>query len=294
MHYRNVGDMQYYIARAQRRLGHQSYVIGAKKALNPRNFHYDHLIDKNIQTVGRILTSFDAYHFYFGDFLPGATECFFLRMLRRSVFHHYCGSEAMAKKLPPLHRLSDARFVHSPQLLSFVPDAYFVPIAIDLTIWRPSPRIREENSSREITILHGPSDIYVKGSKSVIKAVKRLKSEGYTIRLIQPRNVRHRDMISLFNQADIVVDQLLLGWYGAFSVEAMAMEKPVCVYVREEWESYLPSTPYLNSNVKNITENLRTLVEDEALRRDLGVEGREFCKKFHDSMRVTKQIMKFY
>ena len=31
----------------------------------------------------------------------------------------------------------------------------------------------------------------------------------------------------MYAQADLVVDQVLIGWYGALAVETMAMGKPV-------------------------------------------------------------------
>jgi predicted Zn-dependent protease with MMP-like domain len=44
----------------------------------------------------------------------------------------------------------------------------------------------------------------------------------------------------MYRQADLVIDQLLVGWYGSVAVEAMKMGKPVAVYIREEDLSFIP------------------------------------------------------
>ena len=44
-----------------------------------------------------------------------------------------------------------------------------------------------------------------------------------------------------YRDADIVVDQLLAGWYGGFAVEAMALGKPVIAYLRESDLHHVPA-----------------------------------------------------
>ena len=44
----------------------------------------------------------------------------------------------------------------------------------------------------------------------------------------------HGEALGRLAAADLVVDQLVLGWYGAVAVEAMALGRPVLAYIRED------------------------------------------------------------
>ena len=50
----------------------------------------------------------------------------------------------------------------------------------------------------------------------------------------------HAEAMKLYAQADLVIDQLLAGWYGGFAVETMAMGKPVVCYIRAEDLQFVP------------------------------------------------------
>ncbi len=45
-------------------------------------------------------------------------------------------------------------------------------------------------------------------------------------------NKPNKEAIEIYKKADIVIDQVLVGWYGAFAVEVMKMGKPVAVFIR--------------------------------------------------------------
>jgi hypothetical protein len=44
----------------------------------------------------------------------------------------------------------------------------------------------------------------------------------------------------IYEKADLLVDQLLAGWYGGVAVEFMALGKPVVCYLRESDLRFLP------------------------------------------------------
>ena len=148
--------------------------------------------------------------------------------------------------------------------------------------------------SEGINIVHAPSNRAKKGTKYVIRAFNKLKGEGYKINLMLIENVPHNKAIEYYKQADIAVDQLLIGWYGVFSIECMALGKPVCVYIRDDLESYMPFSPMINTSPKNIVENLRVLIEDEKLRKEFGKKGRKYVKQVHDADKIAKRVFEVY
>ena len=48
------------------------------------------------------------------------------------------------------------------------------------------------------------------------------------------------EALQIYGSGDIIVDQLLAGWYGGFAVEAMALGKPVIAYLRAEDLTLIP------------------------------------------------------
>ena len=101
------------------------------------------------------------------------------------------------------------------------------------------PSVVPPKTTGPITILHAPTDPAKKGTRFVVDAVARLQRH-HPIRFVQVSNLPHAEALKLYPQADLVIDQLLAGWYGGFAVELMAMGKPVACYIRDEDLQFVP------------------------------------------------------
>ena len=77
--------------------------------------------------------------------------------------------------------------------------------------------------------------VNIKSTHIYLPLVERLMSLGYDIDLIIPEQVPNKEVRYLQAQADIVLDMLSYGWYGANAREAMMLGKPVICYIRPEW-----------------------------------------------------------
>ena len=126
-----------------------------------------------------------------------------------------------------------------------------------------------------------------------MKAVEDLKREGYEIELDLVRNLPHQEALKHYRQADIVVDQLLVGWYGVFAIECMALGKPVCVYIQREPEvpTCRPLCHWSQHHPSNLKEDLRKLIEDPALRKQIGKTARLFAEQEHDADKIAKYLV---
>jgi hypothetical protein len=87
--------------------------------------------------------------------------------------------------------------------------------------------------------VHAPTDRAAKGTNTILAALEHLKQK-YPLRIVLVENRSHTEALDMYRQADLVIDQLLVGWYGSVAVEAMKMGKPVAVYIREEDLSFIP------------------------------------------------------
>jgi glycosyltransferase involved in cell wall biosynthesis len=142
--------------------------------------------------------------------------------------------------------------------------------------------------------VHAASRRDCKGTRFAVKAVDRLINDGHKIDFSLIENTPHSQAMERYAKADIALDQFLIGAYGTFAIEMMALGKPVISYIRNGLYSRYGNPPILNANIDNLHERIKSLVEDEALRVRLGREGREYIKKVHDSKVVAKRLEGIY
>ncbi len=209
----------------------------------------------------------------------------------------YCKGifEKMKKKrIEKVQKYADNIYSVNPDILYNLPDfAEFMPYAnFDPKLY---PQKSQKQDDDTIKILHAPSNRAIKGTDYVLKTYERLKKENYKVELVLIENLPNDKAINLYQKADIVVDQLLAGWYGGFAVEAMALEKPVLCYLREKDLEFVPfkdKIPIINTTSETLYENLVNLIEDEKLRKEIGKKSRAYVEEIHDPIKIAKKLIK--
>jgi len=196
-------------------------------------------------------------------------------------------------------RRFDGVFALNPDILRSVPGARFLPYSnVDLDEWRPR-EAREEMRNRTVRIVHAPTNREIKGSEIIIDAVKALKEEGEDVELVLVEKLPHEQVRALYESADLLVDQMLIGWYGGVAVELMALAKPVVAFIRQEDLQFIPAQmkedlPIVSANTTNLKEVLRELVRDPARRHQIGRRSRAFVEKWHHPNVVGKMTTDAY
>ncbi len=193
--------------------------------------------------------------------------------------------------LPRMERV----FVLNPELVHDVPRAEFLPYAcVDVAALEVAP----PKTSGPITILHAPSDPSKKGTCFVRAAVERLQAE-FPIRFLQVSGLPHAQAMKLYPQADLVIDQVLGGWYGGFAVELMAMGKPVACYIRDEDLPAVPANmaaqlPLLRVRPDTLEEDLRRVISLCAEWPAWGQRSRQFVLRWHNPRRIAQAMIAVY
>jgi hypothetical protein len=189
-------------------------------------------------------------------------------------------------------RYADRAFHLNPDLRAWLPGSRFLPYAsVDVHSVTPEPRAP---AGETIRIAHAPSNREVKGTRHVLAAVEQLRAQGAAVELDLIEGVARKEVLRRVREADIVVDQLLSGWYGGFAVEAMALGKPVVCHIREavsEDNPFGAELPIVRATPATLAEQLRTLALDHALRARLGAQGRAFVERHHDPRRVAREVL---
>lgn len=129
--------------------------------------------------------------------------------------------------------------------------------------------------------LHCPTNRKLKGTDYIIKATSELKKEGYNILLRIIEKQPHEVVLKAIKEADVIIDQLLIGWYGMITVESWAMGKPVICYIRPDlWSKY--NVPVCPADPITIKDAMREMIKYPSTRNMWGKKGKEYVKQFHD------------
>jgi hypothetical protein len=128
----------------------------------------------------------------------------------------------------------------------------------------------------------------------VIAAVEALRAEGSEFDFVLLEGLPHGALLLELAEADIVIDQIVIGWYGVLAVEAMALGKAVVAYIRDDLVHEVPQGVLFNANPKTITERLRELVSSADLRAELGQTARRYVEAYHASEVVAAKLDAMY
>jgi hypothetical protein len=144
---------------------------------------------------------------------------------------------------------------------------------------------------RKIRILHAPSNNHYKGTKHVRDAINSLKSEYDNFEYIEKQGIPIEQLREVISSCDLIIDQLIVGYYGLFAVESMALGKPVIVYMRPDiWEKEKSFSPLYNANPDNILDILRSICKNPGQLNERGKSSRAYVEKFHDSGIIALDI----
>jgi glycosyltransferase involved in cell wall biosynthesis len=199
--------------------------------------------------------------------------------------------ERQRRYLRYLRDVVDRFVVQDPELAEAIPEATIIPRAIDLERW---PVVGVRPADRPL-VVHAPSDTAVKGTAILRRALTDLRREGLRFDVKLLRGVRHAEAVAWYRRADIVVDQLLIGWYGVVTLEALALGKPVVVHVRDDlYRSFAPEIPVANANPATVKDVLRELIASYERRRALAERARGFVEEVHDVRLVARALRSLY
>ena len=187
----------------------------------------------------------------------------------------------------------------NPDLMNVLPpSARFVPYGhIAVQEWEP----RYTQADRELLVFaHAPSNRKVKGTDLILEALTELGAEGHRFELHLIEGVRNDEALDLYRDADVVIDQLYAGWYGGVALEAMALGKPVVVYLRESDFTHLPESmaqelPFFQASPATIKDELRRILQmprEELVAR--AKRSRAFAERWHDPLAIAEGVAADY
>ncbi len=158
--------------------------------------------------------------------------------------------------------------------------------AIDAESIAHTPIVRNET---KLKVLHAPNHRAIKGTSAIEKAIEKLKSEGLEIELMLIEKKPNIEVLKAIEECDLVVEQLVIGWYAQFAIEAMAYGKPVISHLDKNLMSLYVSKglleenelPIILSDTISIKETLRDFYYNRNDYLDKSANGPKYVAKHH-------------
>jgi len=190
-------------------------------------------------------------------------------------------------------------FAVNPDLLRFLPpnQSSFLPYTI-----AKIPEMARKPRTKTLKIVHAPTNRAAKGTELVLKACESLKTrypKAFDLVLIE--GMTHQNALKAYCDADLVIDQLLIGWYGAFAVECLFMGKPVMAYIDEKELHHIPAEMKKNllDTVINVTPyTLEKRLEEILMAPEkldlIGDASLAYAYQWHFPEKIAKGVVEKY
>jgi len=152
-------------------------------------------------------------------------------------------------------------------------------------------------SKGPLKLLHAPNHREIKGTRHVVRAVEELRTEGLDIELVMAERVPNDEVRRLILEADVVVDQLVIGWYAMFAIEAMSSRKPVICYLRRDLEELYVMTglldnfdeiPIIRADAFSFKDVIRRIYADRSALASIGDNGRAYVERRHSVEAISR------
>lgn len=269
----------------------------------------------------KFIDQFDIFHFTFGkSLLPENQDVPIIKAKGKKIVMQFCGCDIRCREIIMKEKRqtsvcddckeechlrakkdlaqfwennADAIISH-PEYSQLLTKKYYpFIIGIDTKKWKGISGKKESKT----LVVHAPSSPQWKGTKYIIEAINLLKSERDDFEFKLLSNMSNEEVKKTLIDADVVVDQLMCGWYGHLAVESMALGKPVLCHLEDKWcekAGYAMDAPIVRTTKENIYENLKKLLDDPNLRKNIGIKSRIYVENIHDYKKVARSLLDIY
>ncbi|WP_131104356.1 glycosyltransferase [Ornithinimicrobium sufpigmenti] len=179
-------------------------------------------------------------------------------------------------------------FVTTADMLDHVPGASLLPVTADVDRFTPGAERPMLERDRPV-VLHAPSNPRLKGTPVVEEVLTRLQQEGLVV-YRRLSGVPHAEMPGFVADADVVVDQVVLGNVGTLAAESMAAGRLVVAHVPDHVRARTPGLPVLEAAPDTLEGVLRDVVAHRDGYRDLAARGPAWAREHHDGRAAARAL----
>lgn len=136
-------------------------------------------------------------------------------------------------------------------------------------------------------IVHAPSNTKLKGTEFIRKAISKIKNKN--VKYVELNGENRHKILSELSTADLAIDQMLIGWYGVFALEALSFGCPVICYIRPDLEKKFNNSPIFTADIIDLKKKIELAIDQVFYEKEeLKSKCFEYIDKNHDPERVVK------
>jgi hypothetical protein len=231
------------------------------------------------------------------------TQCFVEKHQQRGLAEEIISrsgksNDSIRRKKMLLAGIADKIYSLNPDLLEVLPKgSEFLPYATEAGL---NPKILPFNQSNEFVVGHAPTHRIVKGTDEIIRVVQNLRSKGFKVRLELIEGLSREEAQKKYQEIDLFIDQLVIGWYGVVSLEVMALGKPIICFIKGRGLRFVPpkmlaDLPIINADETSLEEKLVDVIQMRSEeRQSLAERGLAYLKTWHDPTKIAQRVVRDY
>jgi hypothetical protein len=207
-------------------------------------------------------------------------------------------NDSIRRKKMLLAGIADKIYSLNPDLLEVLPKgSEFLPYATEAGL---NAKILPFNQSSEFVVGHAPTHRIVKGTDEIIRVVQNLRSKGFKVRLELIEGLSREEAQKKYQEIDLFIDQLVIGWYGVVSLEVMALGKPIICFIKGRGLRFVPTKmladlPIINADESSLEEKLVGVMQmSSEERQSLAERGLVYLKNWHDPAKIAQRVVGDY
>lgn len=217
----------------------------------------------------------------------------------QNCYNGICNPEGQDKlkrlKISKFDHYADNIFTVNPDLMYFLPKrTQFLPYTI--YNWSEIQPLPYKKNTKIFRIVHSTTNRAAKGSESILKALEKLKIRFKDhLEVILIEKMPNEKARQVYAEADLAIDQILIGWYGAFAVEVMKMGVPVMAFIRKEDLQFVPKAmandcqhAIIQADPVSVYERLSEVIENPSMLRTYREAALEYVHRWHDPIYVAQ------
>lgn len=153
--------------------------------------------------------------------------------------------------------------------------------------------------NEKLKIIHFPTNKKAKGTDFIIRAFNELRDEGFNFDFLCVSEINNSEVRYIMRESDILIDQLLIGWYGGVAIEAMNFGVPVVAHINEHDLKFIPhemaeDSPIIKADLITFKTVLIDLINNPYKLSDISKKGFDYLIKWHNPETIAKQITNDY
>jgi hypothetical protein len=192
---------------------------------------------------------------------------------------------------------ADMILVSTPDLLEFFdhnPKVKYFPVMLDTKDIDAQTKdiVPEKYPQRDtIRIVHSPSNVKLKGTAYIDKIMQKICLKYPEVEYINTTNPEYKDtshplcavtrytLLELLQKSDILIDQIVIGWYGLQSIEGIYCQNEVIVWIEPHLRHYLPQDYIFYIGEQTLEKSIIEAIEN--VKNNSRKSHKEYVNKYH-------------